>query len=312
MFDSAITAFKDEILTYEKYPVITPDRCIIQEHILTIGISRWCTNLVSIFRVALAILRETPRMETNEQKLITRDMKILGSRVVLSLGVIKLDSTVECDRFRLYRKDPPKAAEDGSTFKYFDTHDIEFFKGDKKIEKRIVNRQEIAGLEIGQSIEITGEVNRYDVLTGKMRHIGITRFERYIKEDEKSVSGGKSVSGELKIFYEDNISGKAIVKEALERVLGIVTDAIKRDKANYNSNFIEIEGDRSTCFCHLIDHYLIANSKEVISTSIQKVDYKAIMNFRDVDEDVLDEALTATLKAITADIKAVLSDLAKL
>ena len=310
MFDSAITSFKDEILDYKKYPVITADRCVIEEHTLEIDIKDWCTNLVSAFRVALMILRPTARMETSEQKLTTRDLKILGSRVVLSLGIIKLDSTVECNRFRLFRKDPAKAAEDGSTFKYFDTYDIEFFNGDKKIDKQVVNRQEIAGLEIGQSIEITGEVNRYDVLTGGIRHIGITRFERYLDEPVVSKDGSKRVSGKLRIFYEDNISGKTIAKTALKQLLDIITEALRRDgKTNYDSNLIEIEGDRSGCFCRLIDHYLVANSKEVIQTSVELVEYKAVMNFRDVEEEVLNNAIAATLKAITADINSLIKQL---
>jgi hypothetical protein len=305
MFGSKVSSFKDEVLTYEKYPIITPDRCIIQEHFVTIGIEKWCTNLVSALRYVLLNMRATPRMNATESDIKSGDKKILGSRVLLALRCIKIDSRHECNRFRLFRKDPIAAMGDGSTFKYFDTHDIEFYNNEKKLDKRIVNREEIAGLEIGQSIEIMGEVNRYDGIVGGPAHQGISLFSRDIKPE--AAKRGKTYSGTITIGYEDNIDGAEMVKSALNHLVDIISEALKDDniKMNYGNYSIEIEGDRSSIICGLIDHYIVANSDEIISTNKELINNKAIMDFRNVDEATLKSILKNTVRSFKGDIDAI-------
>lgn len=309
MFNSKVTSFKDEVLTYEKYPVVTSDMLTIDEHTVTMDIERWCIVLVSALRYVLGVLRITPRMSTTESDIKTNDPKVLGSRLVLALKCLKLDSNVQCDRFRLFRKDPISAMEDGSTFKYIDTFDIEFFDGDKKIEKRIIDRCELAGLEIGKYIEVTGEVNRHNVISGGVPHTGISRFARYLKYDKNEI--GKSYSGSLKIVYEDNVPGIEVIKSGLNIIANVITDVLdeKKIKINYGNFSIEIENDREGILCTLVDHYMVRCSEDIISTNRKIIDTRTIMDFRDVEENVLFPILEKARKAINDDIKSIISGL---
>lgn len=323
MFNSKTVSFKDDIFTYDKFPVITPDRCVIAEHVIIIGIERWCISLVSALRYTLEMLCPTLRMSTTESDIKTSDKKIMGSRLVLELGCVHLDSQADYNRFRLYRKDPISAMEDGSTFRYFDTYDIEFTKvakdadGAEKVvasskdkNDRILNRAELAGLEIGSYIEVTGEVNRYNIINGGARHRGITLFARDIKYDKNKI--GKSYSGTLTIKYEDNVAGKDVIKSALKQILDIVTTVLEDDnlKMDYGNYSIEIDNDRSCILCGLIDHYMVMCSDDIIFTNKKNINNKAIMSFSNIEEAELKVVLGKVVAAIKGDITGIINNLA--
>jgi hypothetical protein len=313
MFGSRITKIEDKITSYEKYPTITSDMRVLDEHKVSIHIKDWCLHLIPALRYMMLVLKPTTRMNTSEAECHTNDEKLVKYRLVLYIQSLCIDSTVPCNRFHLHRSVPSSNIAGYKTFEYVTSHDITFYNDDQKIDKKIVNKIKLIALGVGCSLDLVGEVKVLPAIIGNVKHQGINLFARNVTEKNHD-NGTITQDGVFSFLYTDNIEPKAFLRWAFEELINIVTESLKSEINNhYGQCSIRVNRDRSSFISNLIDHYLFANQgnrKEIINTRRESINNKyTMMTFMDIKPDELSHLLDATLKAITADLKALIADL---
>lgn len=314
MFKPKIKSITDTIEDYDG-DIITASEKIVSKHGVVVEIEKFPINLPFVIRHLLMDLHKTKKMILKEQNVETNDNKILINKLILNLSMVRIDSSCDCDEFRLSFTNNDHAnynMETGKCYTYVNTRSIQFLKDGKVVDKRYINDMDICHLEFDRFIKFSGvieEQNSYS--TNSIFKYITTLFPTKFTDGHITVGSGKMkyYNGSFGIVYFDNLKPKDLLKWAIQTIIDVVDEIESRPSMveQYSGRFsVTVPRDRSTIMAVLIDTYI--TMIKVVDINKLVVNGETKMQFN-IPRDEIELLLSRAFANIRSDMKGLISDL---
>jgi len=317
MFGSKINKVEDVIMDYSQFG-IPAEETVVGDHRVSVTISKFCKALTSSLKYTMLELIPCKRFALNENDVVTDEAKIITSKVVQQLRMVRIASDCPYDSFQLfyrYKGKPNPNPETGKMYMYINTRDIELFNEDKKSNqqaKKYFNAMDFCAIEYGKYIKITGKIETHNSYGSNSIHKYITtEYKQHYEIGTNDVT--EYYDGVFEFHFIDNRDANDVLTEALNIIISIVDDILNRDeriKLVLDSYSVDVAYDRSGVIAHLIDSYILMQTKNrVIKTDKESINGITKMSFTDIPAEELNVILEKALKALRTELVSLIGDL---
>lgn len=228
------------------------DHIVVPTYFVTLKISNWPSNLISVFKYVLWKLLPSKRFVLNKDTCKSNDKYFLVEKLDQLIRSVCISSDCPIGKFSLYFQHDSYS----ESFTYINTHHISL---ERDNIKKYVNKVNLTPISIGCYIQAEGEIVYNDSITSDnplMNRINST-FKRNITEEIKSQI--TYCSGEIEFNYHDNYDPKKIVQDTIDYMKNYFID-IKENLSNYlviigNNYLLKLKYDRSGYIANLLHLY---------------------------------------------------------
>lgn len=325
MFGTKITKVEDTIIDYSKYSGIEKDEYVVDDHRVKVSVSKLCKNLSASLKYVMLELIPTKKFSLIESDIVTDEMKIISSKIIEQLRMVRIASDCPYDSFKLffkYKTKPIPDLETGKTFIYINTRDIELYNevrdgakpstSNRATQEGYFNAMNFCAIEFGKYIKIEGKIESHTSYGSNSIHKYITtEFKQRYTISSNDVM--EYYDGSFEFHYIDNKDANDVIAEALNILISIIDDISNREekfKLSLDSYSIDVALDRSSVIANLIDSYIQMQTKNrVIKTNKESINGITKISFIDIAIDELTLILDKALKALRSELTNLVADL---